>query len=70
MIEIPVVARKRGKCSLHLSDFELRDSLELSFRSTISVDDDALRLLSVGSLVETLQTFEEEIFDSSCQSES
>lgn len=70
MIEIPVVARKRGKGGLHLSDFELRDSLEFSFRSTVSVDDDALGLLAVGALVESFQAFEEEIFDSSSQSES
>jgi hypothetical protein len=70
MIEIPVVARKRGKGGLHLADFKLRDGLEFAFRSTISVDYDALGLLAVGTLVETLQAFEEEIFDSSGQCES
>ena len=70
MIEIPVVARKRGKGGLHLADFKLRDGLEFAFRSTVSVDDDALGLLAVGSLVESLQAFEEKILDSSCQSES
>ena len=70
MIEIPVIARKSGKSSLHLSDFELRDGLEFSFRSTVSVDHDALGLLAIGSLVETFQAFEEKILDASCQCES
>jgi len=70
MLEIPVVAWKRGKGGLHLPHFELRNSLELTFGGTVSVDDNALWLLAVSALVESLETLKEKILDSSCKRKS